>query len=526
MPNTTNRPDIVFVVLDTHRLDRLGCYGYSRNTTPNIDAFAREATLYEHAIAPAQWTIPVHASWFTGEPPSTHMTVQSGDALDERYVTLADRLRANGYRTVGFCNNPLVGVINNGFKRGFDAFYNYSGAVRTVFRSAERLPPLVRTAWEGYRRAMRRITDPIQNAVATSNQVFQAALNPLWVPLWTRFAHFKGDTPRSVRDAARYVRQEMNGGDRSPCFLFLNLMEPHLPYSPAERFVREFAPYFKEEQRARDFVHNLNTQAGRWLIPMDRPYTELEARTLSDVYDAEVAYQDHVLAELFEILDGAAHRENTVVIVAADHGEMLGEHQLMGHGFGVYQELIHVPLLIRRPGQTSGQQRADLVSTGRIFHTVLDLAGEEVYQTGRGLTIDLGAESLMHEAYEADGGNRVVFSEAYAPDFALDCLERYLPHLIQERHARATNWAVCDEASKLIRVEGVGETLYSWPDDPHEMFGLDARLDGVTARRLGSQLDVFLEQASARRPSSGARGRADLDDEVVRQRLRGLGYIE
>ena len=526
MPNSKNKPDIVFVVLDTHRLDRLGCYGYSRNTTPNIDAFAREATLFEHAISPAQWTIPVHASWFTGEPPSTHMTVQSGDVLDTRYATLADRLRASGYRTVGFCNNPLVGVINNGFKRGFDSFYSYSGAVRTVFRPAEHLPPWVRAVWERYRSTMRRITDPIQNAFATSNQVFQAALNPLWVPLWTRFAHFKGDTPRSIRDAARYVRQEMNGEDRSPCFLFLNLMEPHMPYSPLERFVREFVPYFREERAAQEFVHNLNTQAGRWLIPLDRPYTELEARTLSDIYDAEVAYQDHVLAELFEVLDGAAHRENTVVIVAADHGEMLGEHELMGHGFGVYQELIHVPLLIRRPGQNSGQRRSDLVSTRRLFHTMLDLAGECAYQTGRGLTIDLKDESLARATHEPDRPSRAVFSEAYAPEFALDCLERYLPHLIGERHARATNWAVCEEAYKLIRVEGVGETLFSLRDDPREMLGVDARLDGATARRLGSQLDVFLEKAATRRPSIGVRGKADLDDEVVRQRLRGLGYIE
>ena len=113
MPTTTGRsPDIVFIVLDTHRLDRLGCYGYKRNTSPNIDAFAQEARVFDSAISPAQWTIPVHASWFSGETPSTHMTVQSGDILDTRYRTLAERMRDRGYRTVGFCNNPLVGVVN------------------------------------------------------------------------------------------------------------------------------------------------------------------------------------------------------------------------------------------------------------------------------------------------------------------------------------------------------------------------------------------------------------------------------
>jgi uncharacterized sulfatase len=127
MPSQKIQPNIVFIVLDTQRRDRLGCYGYRRQTSPNLDAFAREATLFEQAISPAQWTIPAHASFFSGEFPSTHMTIHGSDGLDPRYETLAEQLRADGYRAVGFCNNPLVGVLDNGFRRGFDAFHNYGG---------------------------------------------------------------------------------------------------------------------------------------------------------------------------------------------------------------------------------------------------------------------------------------------------------------------------------------------------------------------------------------------------------------
>lgn len=526
MPATEHTPDIVFLVLDTHRLDRLGCYGYSRSTSPNIDAFAREATLFENAISPAQWTIPVHASWFSGESPSAHMTVQSGDVLDARYRTLAERLGADGYQTVGFCNNPLVGVINNGFKRGFGAFYNYSGAVQSAFRPAEHLPAFVRDAWQRYRKALRRITDPIQNVFATSNQVFQAALNPVWVPLWTRFAHFKGDTPRSIQDAARFIRQKMTAPRRSPYFMFLNLMEPHLPYSPHERFVKEFVPYLYEERAARDFMQLFNTQAARWLIPLDRPYSELEARTLSDMYDAEIAYQDNMLSELFELLDAPAHRENTAVIVAADHGEMLGEHQLMGHGFGVYQELIHVPLMVRLPGQVSGRRVPDLVSSLRLFHTVLDIAGKEAYKTGNGPVVDVTSHSLVREPRGADAICSTVFSEAYAPEFALKIMERHRPHLIDELDCRATNWAAYEETRKLIRVEGIRDELFSPWEDPREMHCLEGGSAEGQRQRLRTQLDAFLEQAVGRRPSSKTQRKANLDDEVVRQRLRGLGYIE
>ena len=138
MPATEQRPNIIFIVLDTHRLDRLGCYGYPRGVSPNLDAFAQTATIFDSAISPAQWTIPTHASLFSGEPASVHMTVQSGDILDARFQTLAQRLRASGYRTIGFCNNPLVGVINNGLRRGFETFYNYGGAIPSVPPKAAR----------------------------------------------------------------------------------------------------------------------------------------------------------------------------------------------------------------------------------------------------------------------------------------------------------------------------------------------------------------------------------------------------
>jgi uncharacterized sulfatase len=126
------RPDIVFVVLDTHRADRMGCYGYDRGTSPHLDAFAGRATLFENAVALAQWTIPSQASMFSGEPPSTHMALQAGDVLSASFKSLAQRLREQGYRTIGFCNNPLVGVLENGLRRGFDAFYNYGGAIPSL----------------------------------------------------------------------------------------------------------------------------------------------------------------------------------------------------------------------------------------------------------------------------------------------------------------------------------------------------------------------------------------------------------
>ena len=116
------QPDIILIVLDTQRADRLGCYGYQKGITPHLDQFARQGTLFEQAISPAQWTIPSHASFFTGLYPTAHRVTQSAQSLSPDRPHLAETLERRGYETIGFCNNPLVGILNNGFRRGFPLF--------------------------------------------------------------------------------------------------------------------------------------------------------------------------------------------------------------------------------------------------------------------------------------------------------------------------------------------------------------------------------------------------------------------
>ena len=437
-------PHIVLVVLDTQRADRLGCYGYPRGTSPYLDAFAQNATLFENAISPAQWTIPSHASMFSGEPPSTHLALQSSDALHPDFLTLAERLGALGYRCTGICNNPLVGLLNNNLKRGFHDFYNYCGTVQS------RAPDPLHTLWRqdissALWHTLRQIVAPIQDAFGRYSQVFQAALNPLWVPLWTRLRVSRATHLARSAMQRRFVAQCLNESGQ-PHFCFINLMEPHLPYSPPDRFVQALAPHMRDSQAARHFMHSFNRQAVHWVTPTARPFSELESRTLSDMYDAEVAYQDDLLAQLLNELDRPEHRDNTMVILVGDHGEMLGERQYMGHAFGVYRELVHVPLIIRWPGQTRGQGIAPTVSTTRLFHTVLEAAGAErqpMYETNSGHTVRVQDHSLRQETAGSSthgcsvSASKPVVSEAYAPEFALRVMEKHKPALIDQLACRS-----------------------------------------------------------------------------------------
>ena len=177
-------------------------YGYKRDVSPNLDNFAAASTVFENAISPAQWTVPSHASMFTGEYVNTHLTTQPGHSLDYHFKTIAEILSTNGYQSTGFCNNPLVGVLDNDLKRGFDTFYNYGGAIQTrPVRDTYLLLKPLSSLWSRYTQLLRKISYPIQNLFAQSDRMFQLSLRPAVVPLWTKLANFKGDTGKSLQDA-------------------------------------------------------------------------------------------------------------------------------------------------------------------------------------------------------------------------------------------------------------------------------------------------------------------------------------
>ena len=190
MNKAQTKPDIILIVLDTLRADRLSCYGYSRETSPHLDAFAKDSVLFERAISPAQWTIPAHASLFTGEYPSTHLTTQIYDKHNRDQIMLAEILRHEGYRTVSFCNNPLLGVVDNDLDRGFEEVYNYGGALPNRPSVSDARPRRTGRLTQHFARLLRRIMTLLQDRFARDNFILRIAATPWLVPLWQRYANF------------------------------------------------------------------------------------------------------------------------------------------------------------------------------------------------------------------------------------------------------------------------------------------------------------------------------------------------
>ncbi|MCB0193251.1 MAG: sulfatase-like hydrolase/transferase [Anaerolineae bacterium] len=517
-----NGPHVVLLVLDTHRRDRLSLYNYHKNTSPNIDHFAESATVFENAISPAQWTIPAHASMFTGEYPTTHQTLQAHSMLDGRFDTLAKLLSANGYQTTGFCNNPLVGVLNNGLKRGFNKFYNYCGAVPSVPRRSNRLPSPINRLWEWYTQQLRKLSYPVQNAFAHSDFLFQASLHPRFVSLWSKLANFKGHTANSIRDVTELV-QKMDTADK-PQFFFFNLMETHLPYLPPDTFIDKFAPYFKEDRAYRDFLRRYNVETFRWLLPVEESLNEIENAVLNDVYDAEVNYQDHLLAQMLEFLSQA---DDILTIIVADHGEGIGEHNFLGHSFVAYQELVHVPLIIKFPeGMAAGQRIDETISTRRIFHTVLDAAHIHVPETEYRPGTDAQEMSLARTIQGRDPEEGLVFVEAYPPTTFLSMMEKRTPQLIEPFHCKRKRWGIYQDGYKMVKVEGLPEELYNVKTDPQETHNIADQKSELIAT-LTKKLSSFVQQAAERQPSSWqTKQTVNLDDEQMIKQLQALGYLE
>jgi arylsulfatase A-like enzyme len=515
-----SRPNVLLIVLDTLRRDRLSAYGYPRDTSPAFDAFSTRATLFERAVSPAQWTVPAHASLFTGLYPSQHGLVQGSQKLSGMHPTLAEILRADGYHTVAFCNNPLVSVLEHDLQRGFDHFYHYSSAIPYSPRDLTR-----QGARADFIRWFRPHARRIANWFAQSDELFRLSLHPFWVNIWKDALHFKGDTERSISELIDYWDAHHAGGAQQPLFAFVNLMGAHLPYRPPQPFLDKIAPELRRDSAAYAFMNRFNNDAAAWASPNDPPLADWQHHAIDAFYDAEIAAQDAQLGRLLRYLDESGALDDTCVFIVADHGESHGDHGLFGHGFVVHQELVHVPLLVYgRDRFPAGLRVPTNLSTRRIFHTILDIAGITPPLDEADPNADVEGLSV----YQAVNGTRspehnLAFSEAVPPSTFLHVLRHRNPASIERLRLRQTRRGIYAGDDKLTVVgDNEIEALFDVANDPTETHDASNERPGQTTA-LHAAMGAFI--ASVEAGDGGSEGFGAVSPEVEEQ-LRALGYIE
>ncbi|PMP78993.1 MAG: sulfatase [Roseiflexus castenholzii] len=511
----SRRPDIVLLVLDTQRIDRLSCYGYSRPTSPHLDDLAADATLFRRVFATSQWTIPSHASMFTGLYAAEHMTNQSSAALPAGIPTLAERLRDGGYMTAAFCNNPLVGVVNNGLRRGFESFLNYSGLMTSRPNQAGAHPGIISRYRQWFKGRLAETLNRIQDAFARSETMLEFAFTPLMVPLWQTALSFKGNTPKSLNDAARLLIERRGVARNQPIFAFINVMGVHTPYHPDRRMLERFAPEVIHNREAAHYVRRFNSDVFGWLAPFSG-VDERYHHVLSDVYDAEVATQDAHIGAFLRRLRESGVLDRTLLLVCADHGDHLGEKGLIGHTVSAYNELVHVPLMVRDPfGDFQRSAVVDhTVSLRRVFHTLLSAAG---------LASSIERDRSLAQTPTADPEGGAVFVEAEPLQNVLGIMLRRQPDLARARRVDQPRRAVISGSHKLIQTGNDHVELYDLDADPRETVDLAAILP-ERVEELQERLSAFVRRISASAPS--IRRAEGVDDPAVQRRLKELGYLE
>ncbi len=336
-PAPPGAPNVLLIVLDTVRAQSLSLYGYARPTTPQLERLAKTGVRFERATSTSPWTLPSHATMFTGRFPH-EMSADWEKPLDAAFPTLAEVLSAHGYLTAGFVANMLYCSYVYGLSRGFIHYEDYLVSPGEIVSSSS----LGRTITDNYR--LRRIIGNYQ--------------------LLAR---------KSAPEVSESFLRWLSGQDRRPFFVFLNYFDAHNPYLPPEPFDLRFG--------------RKNRRGNPWLVE-GWNWSPQEIQAERDAYDGSIAYLDYHFGLLFEELEKRDVLKDTLVIITSDHGEEFAEHSVMGHGNSLYLPSLHVPLLISFPRRVpAGGSVPEAVSLRDLPATVVDLLklGSEARLPGNSL---------------------------------------------------------------------------------------------------------------------------------------------
>ena len=325
-PARPGLPNVLLLILDTVGGSSVSLNGYERHTTPELERFGQGAFVFERAIAASSWTLPSHASFFTGVWPDSLSADWAVPLSDER-ATLAEVLSARGFSTAGFVANVQYTSRRWGLGRGFQHYEDHPISVEmAALRSSLAL----------------RVLQPVRRRLGREDLLAR----------------------KNAGDVNRSFLQWLDGRDTGrPFFAFLNYYDAHEPYLPPPPYDTRFTD--------------------RPLPTLD-PWEQHPDSTLDRyraTYDGAIAYLDAEIGRLLDQLQARGLLETTIVIITSDHGEEFGLHGVIDHGSSLFFESLHVPLAIRVPPsipEYSGEGRFDeTVSLRDLPSTILGLIGEE-----------------------------------------------------------------------------------------------------------------------------------------------------
>lgn len=392
--------NVLLISIDTCRADHLGCYGYDKKTTPNIDAVAKKGFLFENVISPIPLTLGAHSSMLTGTIPPYHGIHDNLDySLTESNLTLAEILKEKGFKT-GAVISTFVLDSQFGISQGFDY---YNDDFEKLFKSM-------------------------------------------------------GINERRAEETSRIAMDWIEGHKDEKFFFFLHYFDPHEEYAPPEPFKSKF---------------------------------------IGNPYDGEIAYTDKYIGEVIDKLKELGLYDSTLIIITADHGEMLGEHGESSHGFFIYQPAIHVPLVIKHPKYNKPKRVSDAVGLIDIVPTVCELLGIAAPSNIQGKSL-IG----LFRDQKTTTGERGVFTGSMLPT----------------KYGASPLLGLVENQYKYI--QATRPELYDLVEDPYENNNLAAG-EPQRTRIMQDRLKLMIEDTLR---SDNAESKVKLDA-LSRQKLESLGYV-
>ena len=480
------RPNMLLIMVDTLRADHLGSYGFPGPISPRLDDLARDAVVFEKAFASASWTRASTASLFTSMTPSGHSCDVKVAMLPDDVQTIAEVLQEKGYVTGGLPNNINVTRSFN-FQQGFDWFdYQAPAYIAGATESSSQLSMY---------NVVRKIRDRLTDGKKRVEDYYQPA-------------------DVVLGNAQSFI--EANKAQR--WFGFVHLMEPHDPY-----FERPF------------------TGEGVGRAEMEHPPADLEP-AIRKAYQQEITWMDTELGKFFAWMKAEGLYDNTTIVITSDHGEEFLEHGGWWHGTTLYDEQLHVPLIVklaeskwagtRVPWQVRQMDTAATLAVMAGGVVPMDWQGDDLFEEDfEGLAAILNGQDTTADPaevadYEPEVGDDVdAMPPAPTKTELVDHRERVV--LSEENFEGNVLSSIRSDGFKYIRAN-VGnprglspEELYDVAADPGEL----KSLTGQNGRVQATMSELLRDQLQAAMSVKVEAQQAEITADDC-ERMRALGYIE
>ena len=351
------KPNIVIIVFDAVRAKNLPLYGYHRDTTPFLQSIAEDLAIYENAISSTYWTMPSVASLFTGMYSSGHGLVVDGETLDDRFPVLPEILRNQGYRCAGFGRNVYVSDYS-GLNRGFHEFY-----------STFELDQLKKLASKISKRSLGRLQPPGINNAGKEDDFDNG-----WKSKTSNFVARLADVAidSGGRKFVQNFHSWLNRHQDEPFFAYFHFLETHSPYRAPLRNAFQFLNI--KDNLKKLFINHDHLK----FLSKDYPMTTDDFRILEGAYDNAIRYVDALTGKIIDLLKKKGLYGNTLIVILSDHGDNIGDHDLMFHYWCLYDTLIKIPLLVKFPQQADLHGQIDkVVQNVDILPTILTLLNDK-----------------------------------------------------------------------------------------------------------------------------------------------------